>query len=305
MTLCHRLRTIVSVLAFIALGHCAIAADAVQPVTPEPGKPAVVTTPNTVTPAAKPGPGTAAVASNTAQDKPSGPNASDSAAYTESAKVILELFVVALLIESALALIFRWKPFLTVFDPKAVNSVIALAVSLAFVWVYNFDAVAKLLKTYGYDPTPSHDAAGYILTAMIVAGGSKGVNRIFQALGFRSPLSQDEPSAQRPPPNKAWIAVTPVRVNAKGTIRVVVISADTVVAVEDIHARGSKRPWWSFLVRDTTRFPQSGGYPVTPGAVVKVELQGKDAEGQLLEPTRWNSPSPVAAGAIIDLALEI
>ncbi|MCP4506831.1 MAG: hypothetical protein GY826_10615, partial [Fuerstiella sp.] len=109
----------------------------------------------------------------------------DTNIYTESIAALTKLFVLAVLVESALSLIFNWRVFLEFFNKRAIKTVVMFVVSLTVVRTFNIDIVADLMKVYDPDSSPG-DVMSTVLTALIVAGGSSGVNNLFVALGFRS-----------------------------------------------------------------------------------------------------------------------
>src|ERR1019366_1972671 len=141
--------------------------------------------------------------------KAAAPMLTDSELYNKSFKALFALFILAVLVENGLALVFRWRPFLDYFDWHTVNALVAFLFSLLFVWLFELDIATTLVNTYA-GTTHSVNWPGMVLTAAIIAGGSAGVNRIFQALGFRA-VSSQQPPAPKPPPTEAWIAVTLVR----------------------------------------------------------------------------------------------
>ena len=107
------------------------------------------------------------------------------------------LFILAVLVENGLALIFRWRPFLDYFDSRTVNALFASGFSLFFVYLFNLDVSTTLVNTYSGTNHPVN-WPGLVLTGLIIAGGSAGINRIFQALGFRPVGTQDQPVATPP-----------------------------------------------------------------------------------------------------------
>jgi hypothetical protein len=66
---------------------------------------------------------------------------------------------------------------------------------------------------------------GSILTAMIIAGGSAGVNRIFQSFGFRPTSAQEAPPPPHLADDQAWVSVTLLRDHAVGSADVLIKDA--------------------------------------------------------------------------------
>lgn len=214
----------------------------------------------------------------------------------ESGQAIVKLFVLAALLESALALLFNWRPFVAALDGRAVKPLISFGAALVVVFAFGLDDLEQLLEAYGSSPIVGDgERVSQILEAMIIAGGSNGVNSLLRSLGFRAiPTAEVE---QKPPPTEAWLSVGLHRVRAVGPVQVV---ADPAGELGTIHGTMSRRGLAGFFLRDKGRLPQSGGKSVTPGAEISVTLNGRDADGQDLPQPPPQKVKP-AAGALIDL----
>jgi len=97
--------------------------------------------------------------------------------------------VLALLLESAFALLFNWRLFLEFFAGKAWRTPIMFVGALLVVEAFNLGPHARLFDAYNPASGGARSAGSWftaILTAMVLAGGSAGVNRILVALGFRT-----------------------------------------------------------------------------------------------------------------------
>jgi hypothetical protein len=108
---------------------------------------------------------------------------------------VLTLFLLAVLLESALAIIFNWRPFIESFNARATRPLVSFGVALAFVVYFNFDAVTGLMNAVQKTAWPAN-WFGHVLTAAILAGGSAGVNTMLVALGFRELKTQDTGGAK-------------------------------------------------------------------------------------------------------------
>ncbi len=220
--------------------------------------------------------------------------------YETSFRVLLALFVLAVVLESALALLFRWRPFLTVFDSRTVNSIIAFVVAYILVKLFKLDLVSSLVNTYS-DAPHAESFPGYVLTAMIIAGGSAGVNHLLQTLGLR-PIGDGNTAPPKPPPTKAWIAVRLQRTATVGPVAVLIGETEPLPVAGTITGSASKFVWLRPLLRDKGRFPASGGFEVKPGVAYTVRLEGKKADGSKVVSEKWG-PYPLTEGAIVDLVL--
>lgn len=149
---------------------------------------------------------------NTAADHQSNPESQISAADLQQAFIVLmAAFVLALLLESAFALLFNWRFYQSVFVGRAWRTPIMFAVSLAVVHELHFDMVARVFSAYnGSTAPPQAEMLTQILTAMVLGGGSVGVNKILVGLGFRSdkPRKDSETEqARNLHETEAWVSV--------------------------------------------------------------------------------------------------
>jgi hypothetical protein len=233
-------------------------------------------------------------------------------ALTNATYTALTLFLFAVLLESALALLFNWRPFVEVLNPRAVRPLVAFIVALLFVLTYGFDAVGALMEaTKERPPSSESGLLGKMLTAAILAGGSAGVNTLLVTLGFRQPRNPATEAA-RVPEKRAWIAVTVQRNASKGPVQVHVGPADpndqapyTKLPLADVIAPrepGRMRQWLRYFLYDPNRFPRYGGYELRAGEPYRVQLRGSDIAGKNLVETREIIP---AERAIIDLEMKL
>lgn len=92
------------------------------------------------------------------------------------AEVLVAIIVLAFFIERALSLVFEHRLFVERLGQKGLKEPIAFLVSLGLVWYWSFDAIGVVLHA---DTTSWW---GYMLTAAIVAGGSKASIKLFHDL---------------------------------------------------------------------------------------------------------------------------
>jgi hypothetical protein len=239
--------------------------------------------------------------------RPRSPTLDSPRLYDASFKAIFVLLVLAVLVESGLALLFRWRPFLDYFDSRSMNALVAFIFALILVRVFNLDITSQLISVYnetgkGIDLKDWMGWPGSLLTAMIIAGGSAGVNRIFQAFGFRPTSAEQQPP--KPPElrqDQAWIAVNLVRDKAVGSADVLIKGA----VAGTISGASPRGRFLRYLVRDKGRFPQTGGYTVSPGADYLIEVQGYDADGKPIKEKATWGPFTIAPRAIVDIELKV
>jgi hypothetical protein len=225
------------------------------------------------------------------------PTLTDPQFYQASFKAIFVLFILAVLVESGLALIFRWRPFMETFDSRSANAVVAFVFSFVFVQAFNLDITTSLVNVYSGTKYPP-GTAGLILTALIIAGGSAGVRQILQTFGYRPP-SATEQAPSTPPVDEAWVAVTLLRRNAIGPVTVQIGPPGQIAVAGTIAGNGLRGGLLGYFLRDRGRFPASGGYRLTPGQY-EIRVSGTDHNGNALNPPAWG-PAHIGNRAIVDV----
>jgi len=236
--------------------------------------------------------------------RPRAPTLNSPMIYDASFKALFVLFILAVLVENGLALVFRWRPYLDFLDTRTTNAFVAFVFSLILVRLFNLDIASQLIGVYtGAKPLDLKDWMGWpgsILTAMIIAGGSAGVNRVFQSFGFRPTSAQEAPPPPHLADNQAWVSVTLLRDQAVGSADVLI--KDAVAGT--ISGTSSKQRFLRYFIRDKGRFPPSGGYTVTPGPDYTIGLQASKAGGAALPRKTWG-PNTIAPRAIIDIEMKV
>jgi hypothetical protein len=230
-----------------------------------------------------------------------------------SVSTLMILFVLAVLVESALAVIFNWRLFLEMFNGRGVKTLVAIIVSWVVVYTFRLDqqVFEALLTAYGLN-LPAPDAAtppdrtiGIILTTLILAGGSGGVNRILVALGYREPVS-DKPRVPKLPKGKAWVAIRVTRQDAVGPIEVHIQDKGPKSGETPLDLAGVITPtgfWyrlWSVFFLDRSRYPPTAGRDVLPGHVYAITVEARKQNGEVIECDLNKQPYSFADGAIID-----
>ena len=227
--------------------------------------------------------------------------------YAAAFKIVLQLFLVAVLLEQALSVIFNWRPFLQNFDARGVKTVVSVVVAWFVVTAFKLDFVKDLVNVYAQaQDRIASDFSSKMLTAMILAGGSSGVNNLLIALGFRS-MRSAEAIVPKPPHKEAWIAVRLIRDKAVGSVTASIgIEGDKPAVAGIISGTSGKNRLLRYFLVDRGRFPTVGGYAINreDGKSYFVQLDGVDAQRQPLAPVKWG-PYPIAPAAIIDIELRL
>lgn len=103
-----------------------------------------------------------AAADKAADDKAAAkkPPALDSdAIYGKSAAALTMLFVIAVVLESAFAVLFNWSVFLVYFSVRGVKTIVMIGASWLIVNAYDIDVLASLIAAYKSPPGGSLDPA--------------------------------------------------------------------------------------------------------------------------------------------------
>lgn len=224
---------------------------------------------------------------------------SDQAPLEASGNALLKLFVLAVVLESALALLFNWRPFVARYDGRGVKAPISFVAALLLTLFFKPDAIETLLESYGGANVSGGGLFfARVLEAMVIAGGSAGVNRLMVALGFRSRIRAEEVVA-KPKPTEAWISVGLDRQGAVGPVYVELKEDQDPPKIAGTIA-GTRAVPRSMFRRDYGRLPTAGGWSLVPGKEVSVTLV--DAAGS--RSATWG-PHRLAAGAIVDIDLTL
>ena len=102
------------------------------------------------------------------------------------AEVLGTIVLLSLFIERALSPLFEWRVVLNKIKEKGIKEPVAFVVSFLAVYFYKFDALAVIFSQ------ESNSLVGYVITAAVVAGGSKGSVKLFRDwLDWKSSAQRD------------------------------------------------------------------------------------------------------------------
>ncbi len=108
--------------------------------------------------------------------------------------VIVKFLVLSVVFEVAMTPIFNWRFFLKHFEGKGVKTPLTVGLAFLVFWSYDLDIIRDLLKIW--DESIQISLGGQFITALLIAGGSDGVFRIFTKLGIRNPAERAEKAAE-------------------------------------------------------------------------------------------------------------
>jgi hypothetical protein len=217
---------------------------------------------------------------------------------------LLSLLVVVIVVESAMAAIFHWRVFRTLFGHHALRTPVMVAVGLLIVTQLKFDAFGDIAVASGIAANDAKGTLTTILSALVIAGGSSGINTIFQKLGIRSPLpsASEEPKLDQ---SQAWLAIQVFRNAAVGDVKIALRQTDApaVAPIVGIATdRDFKRRWRDAWGLSTLRFPRAGGKLVEAGKTYEISLIYSTGTGEpeTAHPAWTGSFAP---RAVVDLEL--
>jgi len=101
-------------------------------------------------------------------------------------EVLGTLVLLSIIIERALSPIFEWRVVIDRIKGKSLKEPIVIVVALLVVYAYHFDALAIIFSQ------EKNTLWGYLITAGIISGGSKGSIKLFRDfLNWKSSAQQD------------------------------------------------------------------------------------------------------------------
>lgn len=110
-------------------------------------------------------------------------------------EVLITIIVLAVLLERALAVVFEHRLFVEHVSRKGVKEFVAVGVAFVVCMRWHFDALSMILLT------SKTTLFGELVTACIIAGGSKGSIRLFRdVMGIQSTAQKLLQQAQAGPP---------------------------------------------------------------------------------------------------------
>ena len=178
----NKMTFIVMIVLFSLLLAPAAAVQATE--TP---KPAGEVAPGNPTPSA----GKAPAAQTGNKSKPA-PGADSTDEYFN---IIFFVLILSVVFESAMTPIFNWSKFLVHFDHKGFKVPITTAIALFVFYRYKIDIISDLEIAYR-GKTAGPFPGGYILTSLLIAGGSSGVLEVLKILKLRNPTEREERKKQ-------------------------------------------------------------------------------------------------------------
>lgn len=168
----HAIRLLPTLVPFLLI----IPPSSVQAVHPANPTPAIATPQETVS------------AQTSASDRTDRGTDTEKDRLARTGEVLFLFLVLSVVVESAMSVIFDWRIFIRHFEGRGVKTPFIVGTTFLLFLKYDLDIIYDLLVALGRDASPS--IVGTFLTALLVAGGSGGIFRIFSRLGIRSPAAR-------------------------------------------------------------------------------------------------------------------
>lgn len=185
-----------------------------------------------------------------------------------ASRVLVAALVIAILLESAFELLFNWRLFQAYFVGKAWRTPIMFLISLTVTRQFGIDVLGPLFDAYNGSPAGTSKGGWLtsVLTAMILAGGSVGVNRIMTRLNIRSPFPKTEEERLSLSDTEAYVSIRVIDKNGQGSYIVTMTEGTLNAALPAVlgvvgKTRSGQDP--SLWFPSKWRIPRSGGIKVS------------------------------------------
>jgi hypothetical protein len=107
--------------------------------------------------------------------------------------ILVMFLVLSVVFETALTPIFNWTVFCKNFEGKGVKTPITVIAALVIFWGYDLDILNDILWAFGRSESQTATSfSGEFISALLIAGGSDGIFRIFTRLGIRNPMEREK-----------------------------------------------------------------------------------------------------------------
>jgi type IV secretory pathway VirB2 component (pilin) len=203
-------------------------------------------------------------------------------AWNALAGPLLQLLAVVIVVESALAALFQWRVYRMVFNGRAWKTPVMFGVGLLLVNVIGYDPMRAILQAATDLTTPPGGWAPLVtgvLSALMIAGGSSGINAALLRLGIRAPEQRDKTENLRTDEAYVSVRITGTPLDEPVHIGIELLaSPDSDQSTAYTFDFAGKAPFagsidslgfWPRLIAaftaDTRRFPNYGGRKLEAG----------------------------------------
>lgn len=258
---------------------------------------------------------------NAAQTKP-GAATDVGAGNVDTSKLAKEmagLFVVATLLEFALAVIFQWRLYRLFFNARATKTLVTVAAALLLVNVFDYPIFERIIEAAGATAGKADPAAAAgawasfstFLSALVLSGGSAGVNQLMRNLGLRA-SEAEQPTPQPVNDAEAWVSVTvrPGEGKDNITVRLESLQSPPPANLPPVAALIDQRKALTraveMLFASSRRWPPSGGKVVESNKDYCISVTWDEVvNGAVVGRTKTVFAGRFAPRAVIDLVARI
>ena len=106
-------------------------------------------------------------------------------AWLELVQILVLFLLLSVVFEAAMTTVFNWRWFAKRFEGRGVKTPLTVVLAWIVVRSFDVDLVSRILNVVG-DGEHAATLSGQVLTALLIAGGSDMVYRIFTRLGLRN-----------------------------------------------------------------------------------------------------------------------
>ena len=106
-------------------------------------------------------------------------------AWLELVQILVLFLLLSVIFEAAMTTVFNWRWFAKRFEGRGVKTPLTVILAWIVVDSFNVDLVSQVLNIAG-EGDHAATFSGQALTALLIAGGSDMVYRIFTRLGIRN-----------------------------------------------------------------------------------------------------------------------
>lgn len=118
------------------------------------------------------------------------------AAWIDLVQILVLFLVLSVVFETALTPVFNWRWFARRFEGKGVKTPVTVVLAFLVFRSFDVDIIKDILNAFGSSGDNTASFGGQVLTALLIAGGSDGVFRIFTRLGIRNSAERADKAAQ-------------------------------------------------------------------------------------------------------------
>jgi hypothetical protein len=194
---------------------------------------------------------------------------------------LIGVLAVATVVEFALSVLFQWRVYRILAGGRAMKTLITVLVCLIVVSTQDYNLFGQILHLANAIPKAPESSLNWasgdaLMSALILAGGSSGINKLIFNLGLR----KEEPIEPAKPPKDdsiAWISVQLPMNRVDRDVRVFVTEIAAAGAGDALLAGTiDNRSRWqrvsSVLSPPQQRFPLVEGYTVKSKTKYRIEL---------------------------------